>query len=509
METGKKNHQRKAGVILSYLSQAVSILSGLIYTPVMLRLLGQSEYGLYQLVNSVVSYLGLLSFGFSGSYMRFYSRYKAQNDKEEIARLNGIFMVIFVSISVICSLCGVIMVGNAGAIFGGGLTMSELKRAKVLMLLMVFNLALSFPNSVFDCCITAHEQFVFQRLMNIMKNLLNPFITLPFLIMGYGSVGMVLISTFLTLISFVVNIWFVLNRLKERFQFHGFRFALLKEMWLFTFFIFLNQIIDQINWSVDKFLLGRFAGTAAVALYGVGGQINSMYLQFSTSISGVFTPQVNKIVAESDDNKELTALFIKVGRIQFMVLALILSGFLFLGESFIRVWAGEEYRASYYVALLLIGPAAIPLIQNLGIEIQRAKNMHRARSVVYFILAVLNVLFSIPLVKMYGPVGAAAGTAVSVILGNGIFMNWYYHHKINLDIIAFWKSIAGFIPGLIAPVLVGIGCRLFIQPQSFFQIAAVAVVYSAVFVISVYKLGMNEYEKGLLLGMTVKRQKRK
>ena len=44
-----------------------------------------------------------------------------------------------------------------------------------------------------------------------------------------------------------------------------------------------NQIIDQINWSVDKFLLGRFAGTTAVAVYGVGGQINSIgekYLVF-------------------------------------------------------------------------------------------------------------------------------------------------------------------------------------------------------------------------------------
>ena len=64
--------QKKAGVVLSYASQAVQIISGLIYTPIMLRILGQSEYGLYQLVYSVVSYLGLLSMGFNASYMRFY-----------------------------------------------------------------------------------------------------------------------------------------------------------------------------------------------------------------------------------------------------------------------------------------------------------------------------------------------------------------------------------------------------------------------------------------------------
>lgn len=101
-------------------------------------------------------------------------------------------------------------------------------------------------------------------------------------------------------------------------------------MWVFTFFIFINQIIDQINWSVDKFLLGRFAGTTAVAVYGVGGQINSMYIELSSSVSNVFVPKVNRIVAESGDDNELTRLFTKVGRIQFMILGLILSGFIFL-----------------------------------------------------------------------------------------------------------------------------------------------------------------------------------
>ena len=102
-------------------------------------------------------------------------------------------------------------------------------------------------------------------------------------------------------------------------RFKNFQLGLLKEMWVFTFFIFINMIVDQVNWSVDKFLLGRFAGTTAVAVYGVGGQINTLYLQFSSSVSNVFVPKVNRIVAESNDDAQLTRLFTKVGRIQFMV----------------------------------------------------------------------------------------------------------------------------------------------------------------------------------------------
>ena len=181
-------NQRKAGVILSYAGEMVKIVVSLVYTPVMLRLLGQSEYGLYQLVYSVVSYLSLLSLGFGSSYLRFYSRYKAQKDESGVAKLNGMFILIFSSISIICIICGSIMIGNIHNIFGTGLTKQEYETARVLMGLLIINLAMTFPNSVFNCSITAHEKFFFQKLLILLQNLFSPFLTLPLLIMGYGSI---------------------------------------------------------------------------------------------------------------------------------------------------------------------------------------------------------------------------------------------------------------------------------------------------------------------------------
>lgn len=492
--------QRKAGVILSYISQGIQVLSGLIYTPIMLRLLGQSEYGLYQLVYSVVSYLSLLSFGFTASYMRFYSRAKAKNDEEEVSRLNGMFMVIFLVIAVICILCGTVMVGNIELIFADGLTPQEYPIARILMALMIFNLALTFPNSVFDAFTSAHERFFFQKMLVVLQNLFNPFLALPLLLLGYGSIGMVCVTTFLTVAKLAVNVWFSLKKLKVHFIFNGFRFGLLKEMWVFTFFIFLNQIIDQVNWSVGKFLLGRLSGTTAVAIFGLGAQINSMYLQFSTSITNVFVPKVNRIVATSDDNNELTKLFTKVGRVQFIILALIFTGFIFFGQPFMVFWGGEGYADSYYIALWLILPVTVPLIQNLGIEIQRAKNKHKARSIVYFCIAIANVLISIPLIRVVGTVGAAMGTGISLICGNIIFMNWYYQKYIGLDMFYFWKSISRFIPSLIIPCIVGVLIMEFVPINSLLSLCAWVILYAAVYCLSMYFLGMNNEEKQMVMG---------
>ena len=131
-------------------------------------------------------------------------------------------------------------------------------------------MVISFPNCVFTCAITAHERFIFQKFLILLQNICNPLLSLALLIMGYGSIGMVSVTTFFTLLVLVKNIYYSFHNLHIRFCFRGFQVSLLKEMWVFTFFIFINQIIDQINWSVDKFLLGRFAGTTAVAVYGVG-----------------------------------------------------------------------------------------------------------------------------------------------------------------------------------------------------------------------------------------------
>ena len=161
-------NQREAGIIISYIGQFVRILTELIYTPVMLRLLGKSEYGLYQLVYSAVSSLSLLSLGFGASYMRFYSREKTDGNDGGIARLNGMYLLIFCMISVICVFCGMAMLRNIRVIFGNKLTDAEYATAKTLMALMIVNLTLTFPNSVFNCIVTSQEKFLFQKTLLLL-----------------------------------------------------------------------------------------------------------------------------------------------------------------------------------------------------------------------------------------------------------------------------------------------------------------------------------------------------
>ena len=132
------------------------------------------------------------------------------------------------------------------------------------------------------------------------------------------------------------------------------------------------------------------------------------------------------------------------------------------------MWGGPEYGDSYYVALLLIIPVTVPLIQNLGIEIQRAKNKHKTRAIVYLCIAIANIFISIPLIRQFSSIGAAIGTTISLVMGNIFFINWYYYKYIGLDILTFWKNIISFFPGMILPIVVGVLIKQYIVIEDWF-----------------------------------------
>ena len=153
---------------------------------------------------------------------------------------------------------------------------------------------------------------------------------------------------------------------------------------------------------------------------------------------------------------------------------------------------------AYYVGLFLMVPVTVALIQNIGIEIQRAKNRHKIRSAVYFAIAIGNVLVSIPLIKAYGAVGAAAGTAISYIPGSIFFMNIYYHRVLRLDIPEFWRQIGRIIVAVAPAFGLGIALWLLIDIGNWIEMVLLILVYSALYCACAYLWGMNKEEKELV-----------
>lgn len=111
-----KRDEIKAGVLLSYLNLLIGNLIPFIYTPIMLRILGQAEYGIYGIAQSVMGYIGLLNFGIGGSIIRYLSKYRAEGDLDGERRVFGLFIKIYSVIGAAVFDCRYILLVPSGGI---------------------------------------------------------------------------------------------------------------------------------------------------------------------------------------------------------------------------------------------------------------------------------------------------------------------------------------------------------------------------------------------------------
>lgn len=495
-----KINQRKAGVLLSYTLTGTNALVGFIYIPLLIYFLGQKEYGLYQLIGSFLVYLSLFDFGLSNTITRYYSKYIALKDEKGKENLLALSVLIYVFITIILVVGGIGLYFSLDEIFSKSLTITEIASAKKMYIIILITAAITILTSVFNAIISSNERFIFLRLLSIVQLIMRPIIIFAVFTIESSALIVVIVQALISVFGIALKIYYSYKKLRVKIKLHYWDIPLLKEMFRYSFFIFITALMDQIFWRSDQLILGIIIGTTSVAVYSIGSQVAMYYMTLSTAMSGVFLPNITKRVAENASTEDLSSIFIKVGRLQYILLSAVLIGFTVFGMEFISIWVGKGFSSAYYIALIIMIPFTIDLIQNIGLTILQAKNMYSFRATVFFGMSLINIVFSIPLAIYYGEIGTAVATGVSFLIGNGLVMNIYYHKKVGLNIFVFWKEIGKIsIPLTIVFILAllineinfGTPLLLFI-----FKISLFAIVYSTI----IWIFGMNTYEKNLVLG---------
>ena len=487
--------QRKAGAILGYANIIVKNLVNLVYTPMLLAFVGQADYGVYQTANSFVFSLTLLTFGFSEAYIRFYTQKKAKGTEEDVRSLNGMYLALYAMISSIALVLGLLFAANVGLFFSGSFTFDQVGLAGELMAIMAVNVAAVLFSTVFDAYIMAHEQFKFQQSRQMFTTLATPGIAFVLLNFGMGAVGVALAQLAVTLTLLALNMHYAVSKLGMRFSLRRFDGALFHAVAAFSAWIFANQVCDLVNQSVPNMMLGALTNAVTVSVFAVALQIRQIFYSLSTTMSSVFVPKINRIVAESDDNGVLTRLMTRVGRYQMFLFCWVYCGFVLLGRFFITKWAGEGFLDTYYLICAMTLPVGVPLCQNTGIEIQRAKNRHRARSVVYLCMACLNVLFTWFASPVLGYWAPAIAYIASIALSNGLFMNWYYQARIGLDMAYFWKKNLPVVLASAVVLAACMGLALLLPVTSWLLFLAWGVVYTVLFAAAMWLFVLDSSEK--------------
>lgn len=497
MKTGKRN--LKLGVLTSYLWVIVHVGVNFVYAPLLLGTLGKSEYGLYQVIASFLAYINVLEASLSAGVLRFYCNAKAKNDEKYVQNVLAICKSIYRKLTLVIIGIGSIVLFGFRAFYSSSFTSRELTEGTAMLALLVFNICITMINALYLACIRGNERYVFEKLLSIISQILQPILCLLILYKFPYAIVVTFIQVLMNVTVSIIRYTYAKRELKVKVVLHDRNPQLERNILVFAGGLLLSNIADQIFWKTDQIILAKMFDTATVAVYAVGTQIYTNYMYVGTTVASVFFPKVSIYHQQQNGMKKISDLFIRVGRIAFILCFLVLSTFMIYGKEFIYFWVGEEYYSAYWVALIVMVPFTLDVIQNLGLTILQVIDKYSFRAKMYFVAAVLNIISTIILAKQFSGFGAALSTGITMFITSGIILNVYYYKTVHLDILVFWKNIIGMLVKFLPISIIAMVTNLVLgQTNSIIIFIIKMIVYVLIYSVVGYIFVMNEEEKAIV-----------
>lgn len=492
---------RKIGVILSFVYTGLEVIVTFIITPYIIRMLGNAEYGVFKLCESITAYLLLLDFGVGQAVIRYISKCRIYNDKDCIAKMSGLFTLIYCGIGVVTIIIGFCLVFFVPDIFGNGMTSSELSTMRILLTLTTITAAVSLGTTGFSNIIIAYEKFKYQKLLIIMQLLARGVLIYFSLEAGMGSVGIVAVQLFLTVVIRMMMIFYVLFVLHIKPVYRYIDKKMIREVVGFSGWIFLMMISTHINRYLDQILLGSlvYASAALIAIYSLGLQIEFYFEHIGYAMNNILMPGVIKFMEKKPTSENICDEMVRIGRYVFALLAFVWLSYYICGQKFIDLWVGSDYYEAYYVSLLLMTVSTFTMTQAIGDNMLTALNELKEWSLYNVAVIVLNVVISVALIGWNPILGVLIGTVFSMFFSGIVIKNYLYIKKMNINIIEYYKRLLNNIWICIAlTVIVGIAIDEFIGGDGWMKLIIEVLIISIVYGISMWNYGLNDSEKSYI-----------
>ncbi len=491
--------QRKAGLVLSYATIFVLSFVGLLFTPFLIASLGEIEYGLYQLMFATIGYVSLLDFGLGGTLTRYILKYKAAGDKAGVDSVTsmGTKIYLFTALLTIALTLGVASLLDQ--FYPHSLTEENLAYARKLFVIMGASAAISFISHAMHGIETAYERYTITKGMRLLRQIVRVLVLYILLKMGMKAMAIVMVDFCLTLAVAVFDTYYCKYCLHATLWKGKWDNALLKSLMTFSFFVFLQILVTQLNNNMDRIILGRYSTLQMVALYAVAMQIYNLFNSFGGVIPSITLPQISNVVFSGASDREVSATCARLSRYQFILLALPFGCFILYGREFAEYWLPEYDSTQVWIIAMLISlPQLLEFVENPIFNVMKAKNMQAVRSLLLMAVAIGHIALALFFIRIAPVFGCAIAACISFVIGNNIISNIYYHKRVGIIIPFYFKKLlVGLLPAWILSMMVGTAF-LYLPGTGWLALIARCTCYALCYSLLIYLIGTNEEEKKVI-----------
>ncbi len=429
------------------LAFVISAIIPILLTPFVIHRLGNSHYGLWILINSVIGYYGLLDLGIGSSVIRYVSKYVATDDEKNLNSFVNTVLFMFILVGVAAVIVSGVLSFFLADLFN--LSKGDVALFSRLILVLGFAVALSFPARTFSGILRATQRYDVANTIDISCSIAKTGMVVYFLSRGGGLMALAVISLLVRFVNGAFSLLFALRktpilkidlRLAQKSQ--------LKTIFGYSIFIFIWGIGDRLRFHMDSIVIGAFLSVGAITYYSIGAKLMAYYVEAISAFSSITTPIFSSMDAR-DQYEKIRSLLTNGTRYLSLIAIFVGASLILYGKPFIRLWIGEEYESSYYVMLILIVPYIMAGTQFMLLSAARGIGKHKVLSLVTIGEGVLNLSLSILLVKRYGIYGVALGTAIPMLIVKLFIQPVYICREVGIP-------ITKYVAGLFCPFLAGV-----------------------------------------------------
>jgi O-antigen/teichoic acid export membrane protein len=492
------NRQIKLGGIISYITIVFTIVSGLIYTPWMISEIGQSNFGLFTLVTSLITMV-TLDLGLSQSVTRFISKYRAENDIVSIKRFLGIVYKLFILLAFVFLIALTVVFFNIDSIYKK-LTYEEIEKLKTLLIIAGLYSVFSFPFHPLDGILVSGEWFIFQKTAGLIYRVLNISFMVIALLLGYGLFALVVVNALCGIIIIVMKLRFLKKNDPLPIDWGYFDKNTTKEIFAFSVWVMVISISQRLILNITPSVLGITSGSAEIAIFSAANSIEGYVWTFSTVFSGMFLPKISKLVyGDKVEPEVIQDLMIRVGRIIFIMLAAIVSVFIVIGRDFFLQWLGPDFEKSYIITVFLILSGLLTTPQQIASTTLIVKNKIRFNALSKILIAVISVSLSYVLSLRFGALGSGVAIFIGNIIGGAIVLNIIYYKVLHINVWMFFRKcqLSMSLP-FIMVILIGFTLNFYFTEGNWLSISMKIIILIIVYMVVAYFFAINNGEKKLI-----------
>lgn len=454
----------------SWFALGTNVLVGFFLWPIIVHRLGDEAAGIWVLIFSITGYYGLFDLGIRSSVIRYVARAKARNDAESASRVISTSLFSYACIGALTFLITLVV---AQFVDKFHIRPEFQHSARWLLLMVGAGVSLGFPLGVSGGVLEGLQRFDAQRFPNIAATLLRAVLIVLALRSGYGLLMVAFITVAMPLLASIVCTVIAGRLLPVPLGMRYVDRATFREMASYGGTTLIVIVAARLRFRSDSIIIGAFLSAAAITYFTIGARIVDYAGEVVENLAQVFMPMSSHSDAEGNLDR-LRKIFVGGNRFCAFTIFPICAVLIVLGKSVIEAWVGVKYvETSYPVMLILLISTTTMLAQAASPRVLFGMSKHRTWAIVVLTEGVVNVILSMILVRPYGIIGDAIGTAAPLAVTTLCFLPWHLCRRLQVRMSMYLRE-AYLLPATVcAPLIVVLLLmKQWFVPHNYLQLGA-------------------------------------